>query len=105
MTLTKRDLVMRISEKTGLTQQEVFNILQKTLDEICLALAEGHKVELRNFGVFEGKIREARVGRDPNSPTKTIQVPPRAVVRFKSGKQMRLGVGHLAQREPPAPAP
>ena len=68
MTLTKRDLVIRISEETGLTQTQVFDVIQKTLDQIVESLAGGGKVELRNFGVFEVKIRKARVGRNPNKP-------------------------------------
>ena len=56
MTLTKRDLVIRISEETGLIQQEVLDVIQKTLDYISQALANGDKVELRNFGVFEVKV-------------------------------------------------
>ena len=99
MTLTKRDLVLRISEKTDMKQVQVLSILQKILDEICEALAEGHKVELRNFGVFEAKVREARTGRNPNAPRTSVQIPARAVVKFKSGKQMRLGVRRLC--EPP----
>ena len=67
-TLTKRDLVMRISEETGLVQTQVFEVVQKTLDYIAEALAKGGKVELRNFGVFDVKIRKARVGRNPNAP-------------------------------------
>ena len=68
MTLTKRDLVIRISNETGLVQQQVYDIVQKTLDYIAESLAKGDKVELRNFGVFEVKIRKARVGRNPNAP-------------------------------------
>jgi len=68
MTLTKRELVMRISEETGLIQTQVFDVIQKTLDQISEALAKGGKVELRNFGVFEVKVRKARVGRNPNKP-------------------------------------
>ena len=67
MTLTKRDLVIRISGETGLTQEQVFDVVQKTLNYIAEALAKGDKVELRNFGVFEIKIRKARVGRNPSS--------------------------------------
>ena len=51
MNLTKRGLVVRISEETGLTQDQVFAIVQKTLDPISEALAKGDKVELRNFGI------------------------------------------------------
>ena len=50
MTLTKRNLVTRISGKIGLTQQQVFDVVQKTLDYIAEALSKGDKVELRNFG-------------------------------------------------------
>lgn len=59
MTLTKRDLVVRISEETGMIQQQVLDVVQKTLDDIAGALAKGEKVELRNFGVFEVKVRRA----------------------------------------------
>ena len=59
MTLTKRDLVVRISEETGLVQLQVIEVVQKTLDYITEALAKGDKVELRNFGVFEVKVRKA----------------------------------------------
>ena len=67
-TLTKRDLVTRISNETGAVQQQVLDVVQKTLDYIAEALARGDKVELRNFGVFEVKVRKARIGRNPNSP-------------------------------------
>jgi nucleoid DNA-binding protein len=87
--MTKRDLVVRISEETGLKQQDVFRVVQKTLDYVAEALATGRKVELRNFGVFEVKIRKARVGRNPNSPQNDVPIPPRAVVKFKPGKEMR----------------
>lgn len=90
--MTKRDLVVRISEETGLVQQDVLNVVQKTLDYIGAAVAQGIKVELRNFGVFEVKIRKARVGRNPNAPAADVRIPPRAVVKFKPGKEMREAV-------------
>ena len=92
MTLTKRDLVITISEKTGLTQAQVFDIIQQTLDQIVKSLAAGGKVELRNFGVFEVKIRKARVGRNPNKPETDVPIPARAMVKFKAGKDMRAEV-------------
>src|SRR5512133_1241781 len=93
--MTKRDLVVRISEETGLVQQDVLNVVQKTLDYIGEAVARGTKVELRNFGVFEVKVRKARVGRNPNSPAADVRIPPRAVVKFKPGKEMREAVLRL----------
>src|ERR1041385_8164433 len=89
MTLTKRDLVIRISEETGIPQQQVLEAVQRTLDYISQALAKGDKVELRNFGVFEVKVRKARVGRNPNAPETDVPIPERAVVKFKPGKEMR----------------
>ncbi len=89
MSLTKRDLVTRISTETGLVQQQVLDVVQKTLDYIAESLAKGKKVELRNFGVFEVKVRKARVGRNPNAPERDVPIPERAVVKFKPGKEMR----------------
>src|ERR1035438_7724182 len=88
MTLTKRELVMRISEETELIQTQVFDVVQKTLNYIAEALAKGGKVELRNFGVFEVKIRKARVGRNPKKPATDVPIPARAMVKFKAGKGM-----------------
>ncbi len=95
MTLTKRELVTRISEDTHLPHQKVLDVVQKTLDYITEALANNNKVELRNFGVFEVKIRKARVGRNPNAPEKDVPIPERAVVKFKPGKEMREAVMKL----------
>ncbi|MEY2525192.1 MAG: hypothetical protein QOJ66_3757 [Ilumatobacteraceae bacterium] len=100
MTLTKRDLVIRISEDTDLVQQQVLDIVQKTLDYIAEALAKGDKVELRNFGVFEVKVRKARIGRNPNSPDTDVPIPERSVVKFKPGKEMRTQVIKLPPKAP-----
>lgn len=94
--MTKRDLVVRISKETNLQQQQVFTIVQKTLDYISEALAKGEKVELRNFGVFEVKIRKPRVGRNPNKPEYEVKIPQRAVVKFKPGKEMTEAVLKLS---------
>ncbi len=98
MTLTKRDLVIRISNETGLIQQQVFDVVQKTLDYIAESLSKGDKVELRNFGVFEVKIRKARVGRNPNKPEADVPIPARATVKFKAGKEMRADVLKLTPK-------
>jgi len=100
MTLTKRDLVVQIAEDTGLKQNDVMNVVQKTLDGITAALARGEKVELRNFGVFEIRSRRARIGRNPNSPSTDVPIPARTVVKFKAGKEMRAAVLKLAGKTP-----
>lgn len=92
MTLTKRDLVVRISSETEVPQQQVLDVIQRTLDQIAEALAKGDKVELRNFGVFEVKVRKARIGRNPNAPATDVPIPERSVVKFKAGKEMRSAV-------------
>jgi nucleoid DNA-binding protein len=130
MTLTKRDLVIQITEELNqqekqehkkteveqlgkrrpgkkrqerlpLEQREVFDVVQKTLDGITRALAKGQKVELRNFGVFDVKVRKARIGRNPNAPSADVPIPARSVVKFKAGKEMRAEVLKL----PAKPAP
>ena len=94
--MTKRDLVLRISNETNLSQQEVLDVVQKSLIYITEALAKEDTVELRNFGVFEVKVRKARIGRNPNAPAHDVPIPPRAVVKFKAGKEMREAVIKLS---------
>ena len=98
MTLTKRDLVVRISEEAGLTQGQVFDVVQKTLDYITETLAKGDKVEFREFGVFEVKIRKARIGRNPKQPEIEVPIPARSMVKFKMGKVMRAEVLKLTPK-------
>ncbi|WFB36452.1 integration host factor subunit beta [Kiritimatiellota bacterium B12222] len=86
---TKRDLVMRIADETGLIQQDVHEVIQKTLDYITESLARGEDVEFRNFGVFEVTERKSRIGRNPNKPDQVVTIPTRKVVKFKPGKVMK----------------
>ena len=95
-TLTKRELVVKISNETGMVQHQVFDVVQKTLDSITDALAQGDTVELRNFGVLEVKLTKPRVGRNPNQPGSSFVIPARATVKFKSGKIMRQKVAKLS---------
>jgi nucleoid DNA-binding protein len=86
---TKRELVVRIATETGLIQQDVYDVIQKTLDYITESLANGEDVEFRNFGVFEVAERKQRIGRNPNKPEQTVTIPTRKVVKFKPGKIMK----------------
>ena len=83
---------MRIAKETGLIQQDVFAVLQKTLDYIVESLAKGESVEFRNFGVFEVRIHKSRIGRNPNKPTNVVTIPARKVVKFKMGRIMKAKV-------------
>ena len=87
--LTKRDIILAIYEKTNFPQKEVRETVQMTLYAIAGALTEGRNVELRNFGVFEVQVRKSRIGRNPNKPETDVVIPARAVVKFKSGKELR----------------
>ncbi|HPG00279.1 MAG TPA: HU family DNA-binding protein [Kiritimatiellia bacterium] len=87
--MTKRDLVVRIADETGLIQQDVYAVIQKTLDYIVDGLAKGETVEFRNFGVFEVRQRKQRIGRNPNRPQQVVTIPERKVVKFKPGKIMK----------------
>jgi nucleoid DNA-binding protein len=87
--MTKRDLVARISDQTGLTQVDVAKVVEKTFDNITETLSRGEGIELRNFGVFEVRHRKPRIGRNPGDPSKHYPIPARAVVKFKPGKEMK----------------
>jgi nucleoid DNA-binding protein len=94
--LTKRDIVVKISNDTGLVQQQVLDVVQRTLDLITDTLGRGDDVELRNFGIFEVKLTKERVGRNPNQPGSSFKIPSRAGVKFKAGKIMRQKVSKLS---------
>jgi len=87
--MTKRDIVVKISSETGLTQSDVAVVVQKTLDYMGDELAAGKDIELRNFGVFEVKVRKSRKGRNPNKPKNEVVIPERVVVKFRSGKELK----------------
>lgn len=93
--MTKRDMAVRIARKTGFTQRQVMDVIQHMLDTIIEELSAGRDVEFRNFGVFEPTVRKARVGRNPNQPSRTVKIPRRVVVKFKPGKVMKDKVGKI----------
>lgn len=86
--MTKKDIVLKISDETGIKQIDVKKVVQKTFDAIVESLSQFNKVELRNFGVFKIKERRARTGRNPRTGD-VVPVPPRKVVVFKPGLEMK----------------
>ena len=86
--MTKKDIVLRITDLTGIKQVDVKKIVQRTFDVIIESLIRSDKVELRNFGVFKIKDRKARFGRNPRTG-ESVPVPPRKVVVFKPGLEMK----------------
>lgn len=97
--LTKRELILRICSETKLRQSSVQAVVQKMLDHIREAVAQGNSVELRNFGIFEVHVQKARIGRNPKFPKENIKVPSRSIVKFKPGKQMREEVLLLSSKD------
>jgi nucleoid DNA-binding protein len=95
--LTKRDIVVAISNQTGMVQSQVSEVVQRTLDHITDSLANNVAVELRNFGVFQPRLTKPRVGRNPNEPGSSFVIPSRATVKFKAGKIMRQRVEKLSR--------
>ncbi len=100
--MTKKEIVRAISDKTGLTQLQIKEIVQLTFEGIVETLLEEGRVELRNFGVFQVKTRKARQARNPRTG-RQVSVPAKSVVVFKPGKGMEARVkladeGGLAAR-------
>ncbi len=92
--MTKKEIVKAISDKTGLTQLQIKEIVQLTFDGIIETLLDEGRVELRNFGVFQVKSRKARKARNPRTGLQ-VDVPEKFVVTFKPGKEMEARVQEL----------
>jgi len=87
-TVTKKELVARIAAQTRQTKVVTKDILQRFLDEIINELAQGNRLEFREFGVFETKERDPRRAQNPRTLEK-VDVPAKRVVKFKVGRMMR----------------
>lgn len=102
-TITKRDLVNRISDQTGQPKMVVRDVVQMFLDYVVAELAKGNRLEFREFGVFEVKTRGPRRAQNPRTLEK-VDVPGKRVVKFKTGRLMRERI--CAEPKPePAPKP
>ena len=87
-TTTKRDLVERIAEATGQTKILVREGVQGLFDEMVAELVRGNRLEFRNFGVFEVRMRPGRIAQNPKTLEK-LEVPEKRVVRFRVGQQLK----------------
>jgi nucleoid DNA-binding protein len=92
--VTKKEIVRTISEKIGLTQLQTKEIVQKTFDAVVETLVAEHRIELRNFGIFEVKRRAAHKAHNPRTGA-AVFVPERYVVTFRPGKEMEQRVQEL----------
>jgi nucleoid DNA-binding protein len=92
--VTKKEIVKTISEETGINQQVIKSIVQRTFDSIVTTLVEEGRIELRNFGVFQVRPRAARKARNPRTG-RQVEVPEKFVVTFKPGKIMEQKVNSI----------
>ena len=93
-TITKKELIDRIAEKTNCKRVQVKRIVQSFLDEIIDELGNSNRLEFRDFGVFESKFRAARVAQNPKT-LERVEVPPKRTVKFKVGRLMKLKLQNM----------
>lgn len=87
-TVTKKELISRIAERTQAKRVLVKRIIQAFLDEVVSELCENNRLEFRDFGVFETRTRAARIAQNPKT-LERVDVPAKRTVKFKMGRLMR----------------
>ena len=87
-TITKKELVDRIAQSTQVKNMLVKAAIQNFLDEVISELAKGNRLEFRDFGVFETRIRAVRTAQNPKT-LERVQVPAERTVKFKMGRLMK----------------
>jgi integration host factor subunit beta len=87
-TITKKELIDRIAERTQAKRVTVKSIIQAFLDEIITELCQNNRLEFRDFGVFETRTRASRVAQNPKT-LERVEVPAKRTVKFKMGRLMR----------------
>src|SRR5215831_5176261 len=93
-TITKKELIDRIADTTAQRRVQVKRIIQQFLDEIIAELGKGNRLEFRDFGVFESKLRKARRAQNPKT-LQPVDVPAKRTVKFKVGRLMKQRLGDL----------
>lgn len=87
-TITKKELIDRIAADSKLSRTQIKDVVQKLLDQVIEELASGHRIELRDFGIFEPKQRAPRTAQNPRT-LERVAVPARRTVKFKPGRKMQ----------------
>ncbi len=87
-TITKKELVDQIAERTQAKRVVVKSVIQAFLDEITTQLCNGNRLEFRDFGVFETRVRAARTAQNPKT-LERVEVPAKRTVKFKMGRLMK----------------
>jgi integration host factor subunit beta len=87
-TVTKKEIIERISTKSKISRNDVKTTVQEFLDQVIVELKRGNRLEFRDFGVFEVRQRASRTAQNPKTMQR-VDVPPRKTVKFKVGRLMR----------------
>ena len=87
-TVTKKELIDRIAERTQAKRVIVKGIVQAFLEEVTAELCKNNRLEFRDFGVFETRTRAARIAQNPKT-LERVEVPAKRTVKFKMGRLMR----------------
>ncbi len=93
-TITKKELIDRIAESSNSKRVQVKRVVQQFLDEIVAELGRGNRLEFRDFGVFETKLRKARRAQNPKT-LEPVAVPEKRTVKFKVGRLMKQKLGDM----------
>lgn len=96
-TMTKKKLINSISQEKGVHPNDVRQVIQSFLDRMTQSLAEGERLEFRDFGVFEVVVRKQKIGRNPKNAAVPIVIPARSAVKFTPGKKMRKLIEKLTE--------
>lgn len=96
-TVTKKELIDQIAERTQAKRVLVKRIIQAFLDEITTELCQGNRLEFRDFGVFETRTRAARIAQNPKT-LERVEVPTKRTVKFKMGRLMRENLSSHAMK-------
>lgn len=94
-TITKKELIDRIAEKTDQRRVQVKKVVQQFLDLVVDELGRGNRLEFRDFGVFETKLRKARKAQNPKT-LEPVAVPAKRTVKFKVGRLMKQRLAEIA---------
>src|SRR5436190_3357692 len=94
-TITKKELIDRIADSAQAKRVQVKKIVQQFLDEVVAELGKGNRLEFRDFGVFETKLRKARKAQNPKT-LEPVEVPEKRTVKFKVGRLMKQRLGELS---------
>lgn len=87
-TITKKELIDRIAVETNLSRVDIKRVVQALLDQVIVELARDNRIELRDFGIFEPKLRAPRTAQNPRT-LERVAVPARRTVKFKAGRLMQ----------------